>query len=112
MTIPLPPQRRRLKSLIVPFFNRSHPILGDPASVVAPWRRVACVVLRFSYPFMILVAIVVTANHFILDAVAGAIVCGMRWHGNTVLLDLLPLEDYFLSPYGSTSQKGCGPRIL
>lgn len=45
---------------------------------------------------MILVAIVATANHFILDAVAGAIVCGLGWWGNSVLLNLVPLEDYFL----------------
>lgn len=37
-----------------------------------------------------------TANHFILDAVAGAIVCGVGWHINPVLLNLLPVEDYFL----------------
>jgi hypothetical protein len=50
----------------------------------------------FLYPFIILVAIVATANHFILDAVAGAIVCGIAWKGNDVLLNLLPLEDWFL----------------
>ncbi|KKY25136.1 putative integral membrane protein [Phaeomoniella chlamydospora] len=36
------------------------------------------------------------ANHFILDAVAGAMVCGLGWKGNAILLNLLPLEDYFL----------------
>jgi hypothetical protein len=40
--------------------------------------------------------IVATANHFILDAVAGAIVCILAWNLNTGLLNLLPLEDYFL----------------
>ena len=48
-----------------------------------------------SHP-LIFVAIVVTANHFILDAVAGACVCGAAWFGNRALLNLLPLEDYFL----------------
>lgn len=52
--------------------------------------------IGFTYPFIILVAIVATANHFILDAVAGAIVCAVGWWGNAVLLNLLPLEDYFL----------------
>jgi len=42
------------------------------------------------------VAIIATANHFVLDAVAGAMVCGIAWTGNRVLLNLLPLEDYFL----------------
>ncbi|EEP76677.1 conserved hypothetical protein [Uncinocarpus reesii 1704] len=60
------------------------------------WRRLACLVVGFAYPFTILVAIVATANHFILDAVAGAIVCGVGWWGNSILLNLLPLEDYFL----------------
>lgn len=55
-----------------------------------------CILLGFLYPFAILVAIVATANHFILDAVAGAVVCGIGWNANSVLLNLLPLEDYFL----------------
>jgi hypothetical protein len=37
-----------------------------------------------------------TANHFILDAVAGALVCLVGWRSNEILLNLLPLEDYFL----------------
>lgn len=45
---------------------------------------------------IILTAIIATANHFILDAVAGAVVCGLAWTGNRMLLNLLPLEDYFL----------------
>jgi len=49
-----------------------------------------------SYPAIILAAIVATANHFVLDAVAGAIVCGIAWNANGVLLNLLVLEDYFL----------------
>ncbi|KAJ5372092.1 hypothetical protein N7517_004098 [Penicillium concentricum] len=60
------------------------------------WRRLVCVILGFLYPFTILVAIVATANHFILDAVAGAVVCALGWYFNGVLLNLLPLEDYFL----------------
>jgi hypothetical protein len=55
-----------------------------------------CLLLGFLYPFSILVAIVSTANHFILDAVAGACVCGLGWRGNEILLNLLPIEDYFL----------------
>ena len=60
-------------------------------------RRLACLALGIAYPAIILVAIVATANHFVLDAVAGAIVCGCAWTGNRVLLNLLPLEDYFLA---------------
>lgn len=60
-------------------------------------RRTLLVALGLSYPFVILAAIVATANHFVLDAVAGAIVCGIAWRGQTALLNLLPLEDYFLA---------------
>lgn len=59
-------------------------------------RRLVCLALGIAYPTIILIAIVATANHFILDAVAGAMVCALAWHGNRVLLNLLPLEDYFL----------------
>ncbi|CAK3978739.1 Hypothetical predicted protein [Lecanosticta acicola] len=40
--------------------------------------------------------IVATANHFILDAVAGALVCAIAWIAEPFLLNLLPLEDWFL----------------
>ncbi len=36
------------------------------------------------------------ANHFILDAVAGAIICMLVWWGNRILRNLLPLKDCFL----------------
>ncbi|ROT42398.1 hypothetical protein SODALDRAFT_336142 [Sodiomyces alkalinus F11] len=61
------------------------------------WKRLAIVVAGMSYPALILLAIVATANHFILDAVAGAMVCGIAWHANGLLLNLLVVEDYFLS---------------
>lgn len=69
-----------------------------PISGVRPtsWRRISIVALGMSYPALILTAIVATANHFILDAVAGAIVCGIAWHANGILLNLCVVEDYFL----------------
>ncbi|KAK1757729.1 PAP2 superfamily-domain-containing protein [Echria macrotheca] len=60
------------------------------------WRRLAIVCSGMVYPFIILTAIVATANHFILDAVAGATACLLAWNLNDGLLNLLPLEDYFL----------------
>jgi len=60
------------------------------------WRRIAIVCTGMIYPAVILTAIVATANHFILDAVAGAIACLLVWNLNGTLLNLLPLEDYFL----------------
>ncbi|KAG2415670.1 hypothetical protein HFD88_006861 [Aspergillus terreus] len=89
MTIPLPPQHRRAitKPRWLPCcFGRRMP----------SWRRMICLAVGFAYPFIILVAIVATANHFILDAVAGAVVCAVGWWSNGILLNLLPVEDYFL----------------
>lgn len=71
------------------------------------WTRFVCVVLGVGYPLMILVAIIATANHFILDAVAGGVVCGIAWWGNEILLNLLPLEDWFLYFCGFTFTE-CG----
>ena len=60
------------------------------------WRRCLCIACGVLYPAIILFAVIATANHFILDVVAGAIVCGLAWMSNRLLLNLLPLEDYFL----------------
>ncbi|KAK1573336.1 uncharacterized protein LY79DRAFT_414801 [Colletotrichum navitas] len=70
--------------------------LPMPSLRSRPWRRFAVVALGMAYPALILTAIVATANHFVLDAVAGAIVCGIAWNCNGVLLNLLVVEDYFL----------------
>jgi hypothetical protein len=76
---------------------------GRTVCVGGAWRvkvpgslRLLCLAAGVAYPAVILVAIVATANHFILDAVAGALVCGCAWAGNRVLLNLLPVEDWFL----------------
>ncbi|KAJ9626852.1 hypothetical protein H2204_009868 [Knufia peltigerae] len=95
MTIPLAPQHRRSQSIHLPFFNNSHPELA-PQIRLPSRRRLACLAIGFTYPFAILVAIVSTANHFILDAVAGAMICGLGWNMNRMLLNLLPFEDWFL----------------
>lgn len=87
MTIPLAPQHRRSQTVHLSRSLR----LRFPSP-----RRLLCLGLGIAYPTIILIAIVATANHFILDAVAGAIVCGCAWTGNKILLNLLPLEDYFL----------------
>ncbi|QUC22501.1 uncharacterized protein UV8b_06742 [Ustilaginoidea virens] len=62
----------------------------------ARWNRMGVVALGVSYPALILTAVVATANHFILDAMAGGLVCGIAWHSNDVMLNLCVLEDYFL----------------
>lgn len=94
MSIPLSPGHRRGKSLPLPFFNQSHPALA-PRIHLPSGRRLLCIILGFLYP-LVLIAIISTANHFVLDTVAGAVVCAFGWWGNAVLLNLLPVEDYFL----------------
>ncbi|KAL7937214.1 PAP2 superfamily domain-containing protein [Trichoderma chlorosporum] len=80
-------------SLLVGLTVATLPVNGVRAN---SWKRVAIGVLGLSYPTLIFTAIVATANHFILDAVAGAIVCGIAWNANGLLLNLCVLEDYFL----------------
>lgn len=87
LTIATLPVQTRTRSLYLPFLRLRLPSLP----------RILCLAVGFAYPFAILVAIVSTANHFVLDAVAGAVVCALGWWSNDVLLNLLPLEDYFLA---------------
>lgn len=60
------------------------------------WSRIFMICIGMIYPAVILAVIVATANHFLLDAVAGACACLVAWNINGLLLNLLPLEDYFL----------------
>lgn len=94
-TIPLNPAHPSTTSFIIPFFNRSHPPLA-PKITLPSWRRMVCIAVGTFYPALILLAIIATANHFILDAVVGSMVCGVAWWGNDVLLNLLVIEDWFL----------------
>lgn len=87
MTIPLAP-RKSSSSLRLG--------VGRFRIRVPEWRRLLVVTVGFLYPAIILIAIVSTANHFILDAAAGAAVCAVAWNNNDFLLNLLPLEDWFL----------------
>lgn len=86
MSIPLQPQHRRSRSIHFGRFTIHLPSL----------RRLSLVTIGTLYPAVILLAIIATANHFILDAVAGACVCGLAWKFNKFLLNLQPLEDWFL----------------
>lgn len=89
VSLPIAPQRRR---------SHSFSVRGSRIQLSLPsFKRLACVLVGTLYPLIILVAIIATANHFILDAVAGAMVCGVAWYGNVALLNLLPLEDMFLA---------------
>ncbi len=90
ITIPLSLGVRQSRFLILPYFS------SCPRIIVPPLRRVISLIIGFAYPAAILVAIIATENHFILDTVVGAVVCGLSWWGNSILLNLLPLQDYFL----------------
>ncbi|KAJ6471227.1 PAP2 superfamily-domain-containing protein, partial [Mycena vitilis] len=52
-------------------------------------------ILGMSYPTLVLVAIVSTANHYVLDAAAGFVVASIAWNINGVLKSLLVVEDAF-----------------
>lgn len=94
MTIPLSPSSHS-RSAIIPRWIAGRSTPTTKARILSP-TRLLCLVAGFAYPTLILLAIVATANHFILDAVAGAVVCGLGWWGNSILLNLLPVEDVFL----------------
>ena len=80
-------------SLLIGLTVATLPIAGvRPGS----FKRILIVIVGLCYPALILTAIVATANHFILDAVAGAMFCGIAWNANGILLNLLVIEDYFL----------------
>jgi hypothetical protein len=88
LSIPIPKPLQKSKTFSL-FGSRIHVPIPNV-------RRAACILAGTLYPLIILIAIVATANHFVLDAVAGAMVCGLAWSYNHVLLNLLPLEDLFL----------------
>lgn len=85
-----------LTIMTIPIAPRESPSSAFCGLKMPVWRRMLSLVLGFLYPAIILVAIISTANHFILDAVAGAMVCALAWSSNRLLLNLLPLEDWFL----------------
>jgi len=59
-------------------------------------RQMFLVAVGVLYPGFVLTIIVATANHYWIDALAAALVVGLAWLCNGILLVLLPLEDVFL----------------
>ncbi|KAI0424040.1 integral membrane protein [Xylaria sp. FL1042] len=67
---------------------------GDvPRSVAS---RIFLLFLGIFYPALILLAIISTANHYVLDAFAGAVVVGFSFLCNRFLLNFLVFEDWLL----------------
>jgi membrane-associated phospholipid phosphatase len=75
-------------------------MIGWSLARLVRWRLVR--VLWFVYPFLIAFVIVVTANHFIFDAVLGALTAGVSAYGATRLARMRPQAWRFSS--GSTPQ--------
>ncbi|KAI9687813.1 MAG: hypothetical protein M1822_001893 [Bathelium mastoideum] len=78
-----------------------------PSSSLFPsWRIFLLRSLGAVYPVLILLAIIATANHFILDAIAGAGVCAVAWWSQNVLRNLVVLEDWVLWCIGVAKPEG------
>jgi len=92
-TKPASSSRSRTRSISPPLLRRR---IHLPSCSVPSLRRLLCITIGFTYAATILIAILATANHFILDAVAGAAVCAVGWWGNGILLNLRVVEDYVM----------------
>ncbi|TPX59407.1 hypothetical protein SpCBS45565_g07763 [Spizellomyces sp. 'palustris'] len=69
-------------------------IVGTSMLVHAHWKPLR--IIGALYAPLILIAIVATANHYFLDAIAGLFVAILAYFTNSVLLNLLVIEDYIL----------------
>ncbi|OAL40357.1 hypothetical protein AYO20_00093 [Fonsecaea nubica] len=92
MRLPLAPTTKRYRISVpaVPLLksDRTGFVLRIPSL-----PKLLCEIIGFLYPFSILIAIIATANHFILDAVAGGMICFFALRYNHFMKNLLPLED-------------------
>ncbi|KAI9669854.1 MAG: hypothetical protein M1817_004595 [Caeruleum heppii] len=89
MTLPLSPAEPTQSKLKLWSTVERQPLIN--------WRRMFCLAVGIFYPTLIFAAVVATANHFFLDIVGGAVVVSLAWFAEPFLLNLLPLEDWFLS---------------
>ncbi len=87
MRLPLAHSSKRFE-LSLPFYANARFHMRLPS-----YPKTLSQVVGFLYPFTILVAIIATANHFILDAVAGGLICMFALRYNRFMKNLLPLED-------------------
>jgi hypothetical protein len=92
-------------SSIIGITVASVPIRGDKLFYGLP-KRLFFLAVGALYPALILVAIIATANHFILDAFVGLCISVIGLKYNRLLLNLLPVEDYVL--YASKLHKPLG----
>jgi hypothetical protein len=79
--------------------RRSRLAIGLPSSeahfhiCIPSLPKLLCQVVGVLYPATILIAVIATANHFILDTVAGATIVLFALRYNKLMNNLLPLED-------------------
>lgn len=81
-------------------------LIGYTLLAHAPHRLVRA--LAPLWPLAMLVTIVGTANHFILDAVAGACVVAVGWRIQELVLVFAPLEEYLFWCLGVERPRGAG----
>lgn len=67
-------------------------VIGVSLYTFSPNRFIRMVSL--AYPLLILLVIMATANHYLLDAVGGGLVSVLAYRANTILLNLRPLEEW------------------
>lgn len=65
------------------------------------WLRVVAPL----WPTMMLLTILATANHFILDAMVGSLVPVLGWRFNRSVLVLMPIQDFVLGLFGGGKGK-------
>ncbi|WVQ77536.1 hypothetical protein IAR50_007222 [Cryptococcus sp. DSM 104548] len=68
-------------------------VIGLSLFLYSPHRFIRSIALF--YPLLILLVIMATANHYILDAVGGFFVTVLAYRVNRVMLNLRPLEEWF-----------------
>lgn len=68
-------------------------VIGLSLFVYSPHRIIRCISLF--YPLLILLVIMATANHYLLDAVGGFFVTILAYRLNRLLLNLRPIEEWF-----------------
>lgn len=77
--------------LLTFFFNAIHS--GLSLFLYSPHRPIRAISLL--YPLLILLVIMATANHYLLDAVGGFFVTVLAYRINRLVLNLRPLEEWF-----------------
>ncbi|KAK9772045.1 putative Integral membrane protein [Seiridium cardinale] len=85
-----------INDIETPEYLKEQPQEGGSDQQRSAIARILFLVVGILYPSFILLCIVATANHYILDAVAAAFVVLLAYTCNRMLLNFLVLEDWLL----------------